>query len=94
MRQFILALTLMQQLEIWDLTCSETDSPLLFPNPRKAEKLRSLADAMTEAIAAKKNPPIAQLNPTRRRAGIADSMYQEGVRLERIQSWLYAMADL
>mgnify|MGYP002779511091 CR=1 FL=1 len=83
----------MQQLEIWDLTCTEADSPLLFPNPRKAEKLRSLADAMTLAIAAKKNPPIAQLNPTRRRAGIADSMYQEGVRLERIQSWLYAMAD-
>jgi protein-L-isoaspartate O-methyltransferase len=48
---------------------------------------------MTLQIAAKKNPPIALLNPTRRRARIADSLYQEGLRLECIQSWLYAMAD-
>lgn len=87
----------MQQLELWDLLAqvengSQNIKPLLFPNPRKAEKLRSLANGMTDAIAAKKNPPIAQLNPTRRRAGIADSLYQEALRLERIQSWLYAMA--
>ena len=83
----------MKQLEIWDLAYQNSSSPLLFPNRCKAQKLRSLADGMTETIAAKKNPPIAQLNPTRRRARIADSMYQEGVRLERIQSWLYAMAE-
>jgi predicted RNA methylase len=48
---------------------------------------------MTEAIAAKKHPPIASLPSTRRRAQIADSLYQEGLRLEQIQSWLYAIAD-
>ncbi|MCV3215583.1 hypothetical protein OGM63_19050 [Plectonema radiosum NIES-515] len=97
----------MQQLELWDLlsqveNSSQEIKPLLFPNPRKAEKLRELADSMTKAIcasqqrfaiAAKKNSPIAQLNPTRRRARIADSLYQEGLRLEQIQFLLYALAN-
>lgn len=84
----------MQQLEIWQLQPQILDNaPLLYPNPRKATKLRSLAEGMTLQIAAKKNPPIASLNPTRRRARITDSLYQEGLHLECIQSWLYAIAD-
>lgn len=88
----------MQQLELWDLlrqieNGSQDIKPLLFPNSRKAQKLRELADGMTEVIAAKKHPPIAQLNPTRRRARIADSLYQESLRLEQIQFLLYAMAE-
>jgi hypothetical protein len=88
----------MQQLELWDLLSSVENSsqeikPLLFPNPRKAEKLRELADGMTEAITAKKHPPIASLPSTRRRARIADSLYQEGLRLEQIQFLLYALAN-
>lgn len=53
-----------------------------------------LALGMSETIQAKKHPSITQLNPTRRRAEIADSLYQEGLRLEQIQSWLLAIADL
>lgn len=87
----------MQQLELWDLLpledCSQDIKPLLFPNPRQAQKLRSLADGMTDAIATKKNPPIASLPSTHRRARIADSLYQEALRLEQIQFWLYALAD-
>jgi hypothetical protein len=87
----------MQQLELWDLLplehCSQDIKSLLFPNPRQAQKLRSLADEMIDAIATKKNPPIASLPSTRRRARIADSLYQEALRLEQIQFWLYALAD-
>lgn len=87
----------MQQLELWDLLpledCSQDIKPLLFPNPRQAQKLRSLADGMTNAIATKKTPPIASLPSTRRRARIADSHICEALRLEQIQFWLYALAD-
>ena len=87
----------MQQLELWNLLplehCSQDIKPLLFPNPRQAQKLRSLAEGMSNAIATKKNPPIASLPSTRRRARITDSLYQEALRLEQIQFWLYALAD-
>ena len=87
----------MQQLKLWDLLplehCSQDIKPLLFPNPRQALLLRSLADGMSDAIATKKNPSIASLPSTRRRARIADSHIREALRLEQLQFWLYALAE-
>jgi len=86
------------QLKLWDSLPQEQTSnsnaePLLFPNARKAQKLRLLADGMTENITAKMTPPIASLNITHHRSRIIKSLYEEGLKLEKIQSWLYALAD-
>ena len=81
------------QLSIFDLIPHNTPTILKYPNPRKAEKLRDLADAMTTKIEEKLNPPISKQRTTRRRARIARSIIEDGKNLQQIQSWLYAMAD-
>jgi hypothetical protein len=60
---------------------------------KKAQKLKNLADSMSDKIKEKLNPPISNQRITSRRARIADSMKNEGERLQQIQSWLYAMGD-
>ena len=82
----------MNQLSIFDLQPISDCSPLRYPNPQKADSLRLLADSMQRAIDSKLNPAISQQRPTRRRARIAASLASEGERLQKIQSWLYAMA--
>lgn len=61
-------------------------------NPR-ASAFRKQADALTQQVNAKKNPPIAQQNITARRSRIAEGMYKEGERLEKIQNVMRGMAD-
>lgn len=74
--------------------------PASKPEPRKpvnkalVNTLRKLAQSLDKQIEAKKNPAIANQNPTARRARIAASMYQEGERLERHQQVLNKLADL
>jgi hypothetical protein len=60
---------------------------------KAAEKLRQSAEALTSQIEAKRNPAIAQQNPTARRARIAASMREDADRMELIQGKLCAMAD-
>src|SRR5258706_15715765 len=57
-----------------------------------AEKLRTLADGMDAAIAQKMNSGANQ-NMTRRRIAIAQSMRQDGERLQRVQATLRRLAD-
>ncbi len=59
---------------------------------KKAENLLKLADKLQSQIDNKLNPAIGQQRPTRRRASIAASMYEDGQRLLQIQSWLRAIA--
>lgn len=59
-----------------------------------AAKLREKADNLEDKIEAKRNPAIAQQNPTARRARIAKGMEQDGDRLAEFQAKLYALADL
>ncbi|MEL6107766.1 MAG: ArdC-like ssDNA-binding domain-containing protein [Planctomycetota bacterium] len=58
-----------------------------------SERLRTLADNMQTKIDAKLDPAIGRQNWTRRRAGIAASMREEGYALQRIQSARRKMAD-
>lgn len=58
-----------------------------------AVQLRKRADAMQKQIDAKRNPAIADQNPTPRRARIAAGMAEEADALEKIQFKLRAMAD-
>ncbi len=84
----------MLQLSIFEhITPHHNRTLLRFPNPRKAEKLRDLADSMSDKIEEKLNPAIANQRPTARRARIAGSIREDGEKLQQIQSWLYAMAD-
>lgn len=62
------------------------------PNPTVAAQIRRAADAMSKTIHAKRNPAIASLNVTHRRAGIASSMRDTADKLERQQQILYGLA--
>lgn len=62
-------------------------------DPDTGARLRALADSLAEQIAAKRNPAIAQLRPTRRRANIAAGMAQDAERLERVHAVLVGLAD-
>ena len=68
-----------------------TNSPP--PNPKLADKLQKLAEAMDATIASKLNPSIGQQNITARRSRIAASMREDGQRLQLIQSWLIGLAN-
>ncbi len=84
----------MLQLSIFEhITPHHNRTILRFPNPRKADKLRDLADSMSDKIEEKLNPALANQRPTARRARIARSIREDGEKLQQIQSWLYAMAD-
>jgi len=63
------------------------------PDPNKAARLRDLADRMADQIEQKRNPGVADQNPTQRRIRMIRSMAREADRLERIQAALYALAD-
>lgn len=58
-----------------------------------ASKLRATADKMDAQIQQKMNPAIGSQNYTARRARIAASMYDEGVKIQETQSLLYKLAD-
>lgn len=58
-----------------------------------ATKLRTQADGMTKQIERKLHPAIAQQNPTPRRARIAAGMFENGVRLQKVQTILNKLAD-
>ncbi|EQA55365.1 LPD1 domain-containing protein [Leptospira kmetyi] len=58
-----------------------------------SSKFRHLADNMEEAIQHKESPPISRQNKTRRRIGIAASMYDQSVKLRKIQAALYGLAN-
>lgn len=55
-------------------------------------KLNALADAMQPQIDAKRNPGVANQNPTARRARIASSMYDDARRMENVQQALRGLA--
>lgn len=57
-------------------------------------KLKVLATGMEDKIQKKLNPATAQQNPTPRRAGIIKSMVEDGIEMRKVQSILYALADL
>ena len=59
----------------------------------QAKSLREQAARMQKTIDEKRNPAIANQNPTARRASIASNMALEADRLEGIQSKLNAIAD-
>ncbi|MCH2192459.1 MAG: SAM-dependent DNA methyltransferase [Gammaproteobacteria bacterium] len=84
---------MIQQLSIFDLPVQDPPTKLRYPNPKKAQKFRDLAERMQSQIDNKLNPALGQQRPTRRRARIAASMREDGEKLALIQSWLYAMAD-
>ncbi len=58
-----------------------------------AQRLRTSADALDSQIEHQLHPAIADQRPTGRRARIAHGMYEEGVRLQKIQRALRALAD-
>jgi hypothetical protein len=59
-----------------------------------AEKLRELADGMKKAIHEKLHPASERQNPTPRRARIIASMKEEGYKMQDLQSFLYALANV
>ncbi|WP_257588157.1 methyltransferase domain-containing protein [Leptospira sp. id769339] len=59
-----------------------------------ATKFRNLADSLENTIQAKESPAIANMRPTRRRAGIANSMYEDAKRLKKTQTALLGMASV
>ena len=71
---------------------SEVDTPAT-KSPKLATKLRLTAKGMQKQIDNKRNPGVANQNPTARRANIANSMMADADRLERIQNVLNGMAD-
>jgi len=64
------------------------------PDPRKAAKLRRVADALDEVIASKRDPAIAYQNVTARRSGIVARLEGDARHLERVQSVLRELADM
>lgn len=56
------------------------------------EKFFGMAAAMQSSIDYKLNPAIANQRPTRRRASIASSMRQDGLKLQKLQTELFALA--
>lgn len=83
------------QLSLLNLAPQNGGIPIVFSSsdPMKANRLQQMADKMQKAIDAKKNSAIGQQRPTARRARIAQRIYEEGLMLEQIQSWLYALAN-
>lgn len=63
------------------------------PRGPSSERLRELADNMETKIQSKLDPAIGRQNYTRRRAGIAAGMREDGYRLQRIQAARRKMAD-
>jgi hypothetical protein len=85
------------QLSLLNLSYNEDNSSLdIFniPNLQKAETLRKLAASMQSTIDQKKNPAIGNQRATKRRKTIAQGIIQEGIELEIIQSWLFAIAQM
>ncbi|MEA5623174.1 SAM-dependent DNA methyltransferase [Nostoc sp. UHCC 0251] len=85
------------QLSLLNLSYNEDNSSLdIFniPNLEKAEALRKLAASMQPTIDQKKNPAIGNQRATKRRKTIAQGIIQEGIELEIIQSWLFAIAQM
>jgi hypothetical protein len=72
-----------------DFSAPATSPP---PNPKLADKLQKLAEAMDTTILSKLSPSISHQNITARRSRIAASMRQDGQRLQLIQSWLIGLA--
>lgn len=60
---------------------------------KHAAKLRAIADGMTKEIKHRLDPPIGKQNKTQRRIRIAAGMREEGVKMLRIQTCLYSVAD-
>lgn len=58
-----------------------------------ADKLDALADAMQKTIDEKRNPAIANQNPTARRIRIAEGMRRDAARLEETQTALHVLAQ-
>lgn len=83
------------QLNLFSLIPQNSGTSLIFStsDPAKANRLRQMADKMHKAIDSKKNSALSKQRPTARRVRIAQTMYEEGLMLEQIQSWLYALAD-
>ncbi|MDF5731066.1 MAG: hypothetical protein PUP92_24445 [Rhizonema sp. PD38] len=85
------------QLSLLNLSYNEDNSPqdiFNIPNLEKAEALRKLAASMQSNIDNKKNPAIGNMRATKRRKTIAQGIIQEGIELEIIQSWLFAIAQM
>jgi phospholipid N-methyltransferase len=59
----------------------------------KADKLQKIADNMQETIDSKLNPACGNQDYTNRRARMAASMMEDGYRLEKVQSFLYALSE-
>lgn len=68
------------------------DNTFSKPSPLKSAKLRKLADSLQKQIDAKLDPAIGRQRPTARRARITDGIQEEGRKLLKIQTWLYAIA--
>ncbi len=63
------------------------------PDLKKAERLRALATGMQKEIDHKLHPAISRQRVTARRSRIAAAMAQEGMHLEKVQKYLFALAD-
>ncbi|WP_013325692.1 DNA methyltransferase [Gloeothece verrucosa] len=83
----------MYQLSLFDLIPDSNYKPSSTVNVPKINKLRKLADNLQRKIDDKLNPAIASQRVTRRRANIVASMRQDGLKLQGIQGYLYAIAD-
>jgi hypothetical protein len=73
-----------------DFSAPATSPP---PNPKLADKLQKLAEAMDTTILSKLSPSISHQNITARRSRIAALMREDGRRLQLIQNWLVGLAD-
>jgi 2'-5' RNA ligase len=68
-------------------------APTTTPGKAIAESLRKNAGLLDKQIEAKRNPAIAQQNPTARRANIAAGMAQEADSMERVQTVMRNLAQ-
>ncbi len=75
----------MNQLSLFDLPLNEVNS--------LCWHWRALGDGLTQKFETKLHPALAHQRLTRRRANIIGSLKAEGRKLQRIQQWLYAMAE-
>lgn len=64
------------------------------PDPKKAAKLRRVADSLDESIAEKRDPAVAHQNVTARRSGIVARLEGDARHLERVQSVLRELAHM
>lgn len=72
---------------------NNTSMPVKTNNVILAEKLKKLADNMQSQIDNKLHPACSDQNYTARRARMAEGMYKDGMRLEKIQKILYALSS-